>query len=200
MAPMGERSLDVPEPHDNTGRVQAIVTALDEPRRQRIEDIWGELRAVFGLRGLRRVLIPHFTYQLAERYDDPVERLLGAVAAATPPFEVETHGLGIQRGPRTLLYLHVTRIPALDALHARLWRETAAVASGPNPAYAPATWIPHVTIAAGDIDESQLADISAFLARHDYRWRLPVTNLCLVPDTTSANEPWVRWEVGARSS
>ena len=50
------------------------------------------------------------------------------------------------------LYLAVEPTPALDALHATLWRVLAneRVAREPSPLYASASWIPHVTLAQRD--------------------------------------------------
>ena len=56
-------------PKRDTARMQAIVTALDEPWRERVEEIWSELRAVFQLKAIAGSTEPHFTYQVAERYD-----------------------------------------------------------------------------------------------------------------------------------
>jgi 2'-5' RNA ligase len=180
----------------DTPRVQAIVTALDEPWRERVEEIWGELRAVFRLQSVAATTEPHFTYHVAERYERyAVDEAISRLAASMLAFDVETHGLGVFRGEETVLFLHVTPSPALRAMHTAVWAAVDAIASDTRPIYAAHTWIPHVTLAIGDLREEQLPEIMALLGRRDYRWRMRATNVCFVPDATSRSEPWVRWEL-----
>jgi 2'-5' RNA ligase len=176
--------------------MQAIVSALDDPFRERVEEIWGELKAVFGLKGVVGQTRPHFTYQVAERYDAAaVAAALSRIAAATPPFEAHTRGLGLFRGDQTVLYLAVVRGEDIEHTHARVWAEATAAAAGLRAYYAAETWVPHITLAIGDLSEEQAPEIMRFLARREYRWDVPVTNLCLVPDTTSAADEWQRYEL-----
>ena len=176
--------------------MQAIVTALDEPWRERVEGIWAELKAVFQLKAVEGATEPHFTYHAAERYDAArIEEALGAIGRSTPSFEVETHGLGAFRGEETVLFLHVTPSDRLSELHAAIFGVAQALADAPKPAYAAATWVPHITLAIGDLQEERLPEIMALLGRREYRWRMPATNLCLIPDTASQRPPWTRWEL-----
>jgi len=176
--------------------MQAIVSALDDPFRERVEEIWGELKAVFGLKGVIGQTRPHFTYQVAARYDAAaVDAALSRIAAATPPFEAPTRGLGLFRGEQTVLYLAVVRDGGVERAHERIWAEASAAASELRMYYAAETWVPHITLAIGDLSEAQAPDIMRFLGRREYRWTVPVTNLCLVPDTASAASEWRRYEL-----
>jgi 2'-5' RNA ligase len=179
--------------------MQAIVSALDDPHREMVENIWGELKAVFGLQGVTGSTRPHFTYHVAERYDaGRIDAALTAVARTTPPFDIETHGLGVFRGDETVLYLHVSPAPALMALHRHIWDAVATIAAAPKPVYADATWVPHITLAIGDLTEEILPLAMQFLNRREYRWAIPVTNVCLVPETASATTTWRRFELAGR--
>jgi len=177
--------------------VQAIVTEIDDPHREAIENVWGELKAVFGLRGVVGATRPHFVYQLAETYAAArVDGALSRIAAETAPFSVETAGLGLFRGRRTVLALVVHREGEVARLHERIWREAAVAATGPRSEYAAATWAPHVTLAVGDFGgPAQLDAIARFLERRDYHWSLPVTNLCVVEEARSATQPWRRFDL-----
>jgi 2'-5' RNA ligase len=182
------------EPH--TGRMQAIVSALDDPFRERVEEIWGELKAVFGLKSVIGSTRPHFTYQVAERYAAAaVGAALSRIAAATLPFEAHTRGLGLFRGDQTVLYLAVVRDTGVERTHERVWAEASAAAGGLRAYYAAETWVPHITLATGDLSEEQAPEIMRFLGRREYRWSVLVTNLCLVPDTASAASEWQRYEL-----
>ena len=180
--------------------MQAIVSALDDPHREMVDNIWGELKAVFGLQGFTGSTRPHFTYHVAESYDaSTIDGALTAIAGATPPFAIETHGLGAFRGAETVLYLHISPSPALAAIHGRIAHAATPIATEPKAVYAGATWVPHITLAIGDLTEEILPLALQFLNRREYNWAVPVTNVCLITDTSSAAE-WRRFElVGATS-
>lgn len=174
-------------------KVQAIVTELDDPYRDEVENIWGELKAVFGLPALTGVAPPHLTYQWGDAYDAAVIDDLRRIAASTPRHTMQTHGLGVFRGDEVSLYLHVTPSPALRALHARLWRELAPLGSAVRGVYGPETWLPHVTLASGRINESEIDTAMRFLGRREYAWSLPVTNICFA-DGAAPGE-WQRFDL-----
>ena len=175
--------------------MQAIVSEIDDPARESIENIWGELKAVFGLQGVAGSTHPHFTYQIAESYDDRIDAILREIAASATPFAIDTHGIGVFRGDETVVYLHLTESLALREMHERIWREAGTAARGIVPVYAAATWVPHITLAIGDVPEPQLPGIVAFLNTRPSEMRIPVTSLSLVPDTSSAAAQWRRFEL-----
>jgi 2'-5' RNA ligase len=178
--------------------MQAIASALDDPLRELIENIWGGLKAVFGFKQLAGTTAPHFIYQSAEHYDpDATDAALGRVAAETPAFTITTGAVGVLRGPRCVLYLPVLACDDLDRLHAALWRDVAPLGAGVRQAYEAETWAPHITLAVSPIDERQMPRVLRFLEAHDTRWTLPVTNLCFVPDTLSVTVPWRRYPLAA---
>jgi 2'-5' RNA ligase len=171
--------------------MQAIVTALDDPYRDYVENIWGELKAVFGLQAVTGSTRPHLTFHVADSYEATrIDEVLTSVAATTSPFEIETHGLGVFRGDEIVIYLHVSPNEAVREMHVRIWRDVGELATGVHPVYSAATWVPHVTLAIGDVPEAQLPAILAFLNRRDYDWRIPATNLALIPNTESATDEW----------
>jgi 2'-5' RNA ligase len=172
--------------------MQAIVSELDEAHKELALDIWGGLKAVTGLKHLVGVAHPHFTYQGAGHYDPPgAAAALRRVAAATQAFTVETGAAAVLRGPRHVLYLPVLVNDALVRLHELLWNELAPLAVERRPTHAFGTWAPHLTLAAGRIDEAHMPAILRFLAGRDARWTVPVTNVCLVPYTSTPND-WLR--------
>jgi len=172
--------------------MQAIVSALDEPHREMALDIWGGLKAVTGLKQLAGAADPYFTYQTAARYDAAAAAMLRRIADATPAFTIETGAAAVLRGPRHVLYLPVLVNDALARLHETLWRETAALAADRRPAHDPGSWAPHITLAAGRIDETRMPDVLRFLAGRDARWTVRITSVCLLPDT-STSDGWLRF-------
>lgn len=176
--------------------MQAIVSALDDPIREQVEEIWGELKAVFELKDVIGSTKPHFTYQVAEQYDArAIDAVLSSIAATETPYVAQTRGLGVFRGEETVLYLAVVRDGAVERMHERIWRETRGATTGLRAYYGAETWVPHITLAIGDLRAEELPAITSFLGRRDYRWTVPVTNLCLIPDTGTNAAAWRRWEL-----
>jgi hypothetical protein len=154
--------------------MQAIVSALDEPYREMVGDIWGGLKAVAGLKQLSGAIDPHFTYHTAEQYDAAAaERVLARIAGATHPFNVTTGGIGVLRGQRHVLYLPVL---ANDALAA------SATVGGPAPTATGARRLRTVLGApyhARRRPHRRGADAPGppVPRNCDTRWNLPVANL-----------------------
>ncbi len=178
--------------------MQAIVSALDDPHREMVENIWGELKAVFGLQGVIGSTRPHVTYHVADAYGaSAIGDVLSAVARTMRPFAIATHGLGVFRGDETVLYLHVSPSPELRAIHQRVWDAATPIATAPKPVYAATTWVPHITLAIGDLTEDVLPQALQLLNRRTYEWAMPITNICLIENTSSASAAWRRFELGA---
>ena len=177
--------------------MQAIVSALKDPHREMVDNIWGELKAVFGLQGVIGSKRPHLTYHVADAYDaNAVSDALTTVARTSPPFTIETHGLGVFHGDETVLYLHVSPSPALVEMHSSVWDAVTPLATAPKPVYAAATWVPHITLAIGDLTEEVLPLALQLLNRRTYEWVIPITNVCLIENTASASADWRRFELG----
>ena len=49
--------------------MQGIVTLLDGEARDRICELWEELRRDFGVSGIHAKRFPHFSFHVAEEYD-----------------------------------------------------------------------------------------------------------------------------------
>ncbi len=159
-----------------------------------------------GLReAARRVPFPHCSYHVAEGYDLPrLAEVMRRVAAQTRPFAVGVTGLGAFAAPQPVLYLAVERNAALDALHALLWSELAQpdIARAPMMIYAPPTWVPHITLAMGDLTLDALRTIQARMAGRDLRREVWVSDLTLggipaeaAPDAPHA--PLLRFTLGS---
>ena len=163
-----------------------VVSLLDEQHAARVEGLWAGLEREFGLRGIFSAPFPHFSYHVAERYDSALlEPLLDGVAAGMSAFTVRTDGLGVFPRPVPVIFLPVVRSPALCRFHDELWPQVSATCAGNVEYYHPERWIPHITLAYGDIPGGQLGDILRFLGTHDLDWEIPVDNVAFVTDAES---------------
>lgn len=175
---------------------QSIVIAIDDPHREWLEEAAGEIKAVTGRKDLTAAARPHVTLHVAERYGHGIDEALSKVATRASGLTLDTGEVGIFRGPQTIVALEVIRTDALLALHRTLFEALAPLAVDPKPVYATASWAPHISILAGRIDPEHAGAINAVLARRDFAWRIPITNVCLVPSSGGAE--WMRFEVGGR--
>ena len=175
--------------------MQGIVSLLDGEARDRIEQLWDELRRDFGVRGIHSKRFPHFSYHVADEYDLTQLRAgLGQLAGATQNFSAQANGIGIFTRKEPVIYLPVVRSHELQRIHADVARLSAPLASGINEYYAAEIWIPHVTIAEDDVDILVLPEIVRRLGERNLRWEIQVTNLAVIRATEAVQEICFRCE------
>jgi 2'-5' RNA ligase len=164
--------------------MQGVVSLLDDRHYARVQAIWEELGQKFDVRGLYVTAYPHFSFQVAEEYEDDCADALRSLAARTRPFKVRTAGLGIFTVASPILYIPVIRSPRLSALHEEVWRGVRQRVPGAVAHYYhPDEWAPHITLAHGDIDQDKLADIVRVLSRRNFHWEFTIGNLAVIYDT-----------------
>lgn len=161
--------------------MHSVVSLLDQKHYQLLEDLWAELAREFAVRGIYVQPRPHFSYQVATRYDvKSLEPALQRFAADKRPFKVRTGGLGIFPGPHPVLYIPVVRSSELTQFHEALWQELCNTGQGILDYYHPDRWMPHITIGIGDINKENLSQIVRFLAERDFYWEITIDNIALV--------------------
>ena len=178
--------------------MQGIVSLLDGEARERIEQLWEELRRDFGVRGIHSKRFPHFSYHVAEEYD--LTRLrpgLEQFSSATRAFPAQTSGIGIFTRKEPVIYLPVVRSDELQRIHGDVARLAEPLASGINEYYAAEIWIPHITVAEGDLDILVLPEIVRRFGERNFRWELSVTNLAVIRAVEDVQEICFRCEFGA---
>jgi 2'-5' RNA ligase len=165
--------------------MQSVVSLLDDRHYARVEAIWEKLNQKFDVRGMYVQSYPHFSFQVAEQYEEQAcESFLRELAARTKPFRVRTAGLGIFTVANPILYIPVVRSPVLSELHAEVWRNVRQTVPGAVAHYYhPEEWSPHITLAHGDIDQEKLAAIVRLLSGMNFHWEFNVTNLAIIYDT-----------------
>jgi 2'-5' RNA ligase len=164
--------------------MHGVVSLLDDEHYALVESIWAELEREFGVRGIYVTPFPHFSYQVAEGYEvEAVEGVLRETVREMLPFKIKTAGLGIFNVTHPVLYIPIVRSPELSNLHERLWRQLTPAANCATEFYRPDMWMPHITLAHGDVDQEQLASIVRAFAGRQFHWEINVNNLSLIYDT-----------------
>jgi 2'-5' RNA ligase len=158
-----------------------IVTLLDPPVAAQVETIWQELEIECGLVGIKITPLPHFSWQISDNYVlDRIQATLKRVALSSSSFRVMASGIGIFAGQAPVIYIPVVKDENLLRLHARLWEETRQMAPGASRYYSPHHWMPHITLASGDVDVGRLDCAVRRLAFSLLDLEFPVDNLALV--------------------
>lgn len=161
--------------------MHGVVSILPPPFYEQVETLWDLLEEQCGLRAIREVPIPHFSWHIAQDYDlDALDSELRAIAKDMEPFEATTAGLGVFSGEQPVVYIPVVRSAELTAIHQRLWGETLSCASKISPHYAPEAWMPHITLANKDVDAHSLACAMQTLGEQRLDWTFQVDNFATV--------------------
>ena len=159
-----------------------IASLLDDKHYQLVENLWLELKARFGVGHPDATAYPHFSYHVAEGYDEVrLAVLLKRLADETAVFNVNTAGIGIFTGSEPVVYIPVARSPALTHLHQIIWPPIDAFSQGSVAYYQPSVWFPHITLGHVDINEKNLGAIIGWLnGQASFNWQIQVNNFSLI--------------------
>lgn len=162
--------------------MHGVVTLLPEPFYQQVESIWDMFAHELGVRGVLMTPYPHFSYHVAEHYDlDLITPILQKFASEMPPLELQTSGLGVFTGSlNPVIYVNIIRSPQLSAVHAALWPMLESCSAGIVEYYHPEQWVPHITLASGDIGKQDLPVVMALLMQQNFNWHFPINDLTLL--------------------
>jgi 2'-5' RNA ligase len=163
--------------------MEGIIALLDVPHSQQVKDLWGELEARFGLRGVLAFPYPHVSFQLSEGYSfATIQDRLCAIAGRFQPMQVYTAGLSLFIKPAPVLYIPVVRSTMLDRMHRLLWQAFPPL-QGDGGYYSHNHWMPHITLAVGDLKVEMLPGVIELLSTRDFHWEISLDNLTFAEQT-----------------
>ena len=174
-----------------------IVSLLDDQHTELVEKLWAEMAHRFGVGNSAAAFVPHFSYHVAENYDlDRLVGILERVAEETAVFTTQAEGTAIFPSEMNVIYIPVVRNLALTQLHERVWTAVTPHSRGSNKHYAPASWIPHITLAHGDITRENLGPILTWLHSQSISWTIPVDNLVVLEEVNGRHATINRFTFG----
>lgn len=134
----------------------AIISEIDPQANLKLDKLRTECLSACNLE-IPRLRWPfHLTWQSAESYRLPeIEKRVQMIARMFAPVELNVDGIGIFTGEDPVLYLTITRTPALTALNQTLWESLLPFAEGMNPLFSPDDWVPHVSFIYGEAKASK---------------------------------------------
>ena len=174
--------------------MSTIALTLHEPTARRVREVWDVLEAGLGVRGIRKVPFPHVTLFGCEGIaHSALEPMVEELTARTAPLQLRTVGLGLFLRPQPVFYAPIIRTPQLADLHLRLWNLAGTLGGRLFGLYAPNRWVPHMTLAQGDLDSGDLGRVFAALVSLDLELEFEVRNITIYDWIGPRYEPRERY-------
>lgn len=159
----------------------AIVGIIDDDTIHKVSSIWSEFRDTFGVKGFSNIPYPHISLQVAQHYEvDQLESSLRTTARQLSRIELYTGGLGIFTGKAPVVHVAVARTTQFDNLQEQMHSICRQWAKNPDEHYNPDRWIPHITLAQGQIVNDQIPQMIRMLQHRDLQWTIHIEALAVM--------------------
>ncbi len=177
--------------------LRGIVSLLDGKTERDIRTIWDRLETDFGLSAVKNSLAPHFSWHVAEAYNQrELRKTVDQIAADLKPFKITTSGLGMFLSPEPVLFVQIVITQQLLDIHRRIFTAIEPYAQNSLPYYYPDFWTPHITLAYQDLEEGQLSGIIADIHQEDFDRTIEVDNFALMCEFEDAQLGLCRVDFG----
>jgi 2'-5' RNA ligase len=170
--------------------MSGITSLLSGTYQEQVLALMAELSEGFGVPNHGW---PHVSFHIATAYDEGLGASLQTLAGQIPPFTLQTTGLGLFTGPEPVLYLAVVRDQALTVLHEQVWAVGERHGEQGSAYYAPAGWVPHITLVHFPANHTRLPEIITILSRRNFSWEIPIDNLALLADADAGIALHQQW-------
>lgn len=161
--------------------LQGVVSLLDDNSERDIRSIWKRLEDDFGLSAVQSSIAPHFSWHVAEEYDQAALRsIINQIACQLKPFRIKTCGLGMFLSPEPVLFVQITMTQQLLDIHRQIFKSIEPCAINSLSYYFPDSWTPHITLAYQDLREEQLSGIIAAIHQEDFERQIRIDNFALM--------------------
>ncbi len=177
--------------------MQGIVAFLEGEVRVGVEALWARMEHDLEVPHAFPGAVPHLTFIAGEGVElVPVTAALKRLASGLQPFDVATHSLGVFGGPTPTLYVGVIRTRELSRFQESVLNAVEGLVRVPDYHYEPKHWVPHVTIARGNIPHERFGEALAWWSEHHLAWPLKVTNLAIAWNTPDGVHTHARFDLG----
>jgi 2'-5' RNA ligase len=167
--------------------MHGLVSLLPQPYYERVNRLWKELEEECGLVGMKTTPYPHFSWQIAQDYDlERLESIMREIAKDTEPLQAQTTGLGIFSGPRPVIFIPLVKTRNLLDFHSIVWDKAQEAGHDLSPYYSPQAWMPHISLAYGDVGRSNIAAVMEKLAFQTFDWEMTIDNIALIYEPTGS--------------
>ncbi len=159
----------------------AIASLLDPAADQQTRNLWQTLEEKCGLYEIKTAPFPHLSWFGCEDLQwKPVREKLTSIARSLPSFTLRTSGLGLFSGPVPVLYVGIVKTLELTEIHSRIWHRLKKNLINPNELFSPENWVPHVTIAHGDLTPASISCAIQELAFQKFEFDIFINNISII--------------------
>jgi len=158
----------------------AIASLFNTKTNQFTQEIWDHLERQCLLSGIKITPIPHFSWHIAMNYAEEAASVLKKFTKKYHPMNVIASGIGIFEGKNPVVYIPILKTIELIHLHTELWDSLAGFSKNININYVPERWVPHLTIAYGDVTAKKIGCVANALVFRDLRMEILVENLSII--------------------
>lgn len=157
-----------------------IVSLIDESHSRTVVEIRRRLNDELGIRTPIHNHYPHFSYQVANQYDDEkLARVIRRLSKEQEPLTVRTNGIGVFSDSEPfIVYVPLVRDAQLSQFHERVWDRTTSAGTGFQSYYRPDHWTPHVTIAS--VEKADLGGVVDLMSEYSLRWELEIDTIAAI--------------------
>ncbi len=168
--------------------MEGIISLLDHESDQMVREIWQYLDSQFNIKQAQESLAPHISWHVAKCYPHESMKLwVTKQAKETTRFSIQSSGVGIFMVPSPVLYISLSVTMEMMKIHTDIYTYADKISMEPNPYYRPSIWIPHITIAQGDIHLSQMGEILAGMQAFSLNRKILIDNFAYVYSSETGN-------------
>lgn len=161
--------------------MQAIATLLNRNADEKTNKMWQDLEKTCGLSGIKIPQDPHFSWFVAEKFDEPeLKKRFPELARQLTEFEISTNGIGLFTGEKPILYIPIVKTRRLLELHEEIWSKLSPLGAKLSAFYQPDQWIPHITMTSDDASLANITCIVEAISPLTLTMTIPVNNLALI--------------------
>ncbi len=177
-----------------------VMTILEGPLRDEALRLWRIFEMDHGSVGVQSFAHPNLTFGVGRcREPEVLARRLAELAGELRPFELRVSGVGFFSEPQRVAYLRVAVTRQLGRIHRSVDKVLEECCDEPAGIYRPARWIPHVTIAMGDLSQGAFETARSRFATYDREFVQAASRICLVQSSPAGTgfEVVGEWSTGS---
>lgn len=158
-----------------------VVSLLEGRYLKIIREMWNTLHTDCGFEASYDTPIPHISWHVAKSYNlRLLKPILVDISLEAAPVTVRTAGLGIFTGAVPIIYFNVVKDAVLLEFQTKIWQSVHNASQDASILYTPENWIPHITLAHGDINNCNLGCMMDELAFRDLSWELEMDHIAVL--------------------
>lgn len=144
-----------------------VMTILEGPLREEAKRLWQLFEDEYGSVGVQTFAHPNLTFGAGKCEDvSALDKALAGVTQRLEPFELVVRGIDAFQEPARVLFLSIAQTDELMRVHRTIHGVLALYCPEIASYYRPQSWVPHVTLAMGDLTEEAFnrarADLSCY--------------------------------------